>query len=54
MSAYCLLHLITSSFITETITLQAILRKTSPAPMGQSPLFLSNGIKRHDREISIV
>ena len=37
-------HLMTSSFRTETITLPAIIRKTSPTPMGRSPGFLSNGI----------
>ena len=39
------LHLMTSSFRTEAITLLAILCKTSPIPMGRSPGFLSNGIK---------
>ena len=47
-------YLMTSSFRTETITLPAILRKTSPTPMSQSPGFLSNDINRQDRKASIV
>ena len=49
-----LVHLMAYSFRTETLTLPAILRKTSPTPMGQSPGFLSNGIKWQDRKTSIV
>ena len=41
-------------FRTETITLLAILCKTSPTPMGRSPGFLSDGIKRQERKASIV
>ena len=49
------IHLMTSSFRTETITLQAILCKTSPTPMGRSTGFLSNGIRGgQDRKASIV
>ena len=41
-------------FRTETITLLAILCKTLPTPMGRSPGFLSDRIKRQDRKASIV
>ena len=47
-------HLMSSSFRTETITLPVILRKTSPTPMGRSQGFLTDGFKRHDRKASTV
>ena len=46
-------HLMASSSRTETMTLPGILYKTSPTPMGRTPGFLSNGIKRQDRKASI-
>ena len=47
-------HLMTSSFRIETLTLPAFLRKTTPTPIGRIPGFLSNGIKRQDRKAYIV
>ena len=38
----------------DDILLLVILCKTSPTPVGRSPGFLSNGIKRQDRKASIV
>ena len=48
-----LVHLVTSSFRTETILLFAILRKTSPTQMGQGPGFFSSDIKWQDWKVSI-
>ena len=47
-------HLITSSFRTETIIFPPILRKTSPITTGRSPAFLSKNIKRQAKKASIV
>ena len=61
MAAYCPaqicstpVHLMTSSFRIETKALPAILRKTSPTPIGEKSGFLSNGIERQDKKASMV